>query len=62
MVIKHVTVLAPSDSPNTDGIDPGMLLSYVKSQPLVLRNKMNKKDDSFDDVFVSIFMNFSSMT
>ncbi|CAH1415405.1 unnamed protein product [Lactuca virosa] len=24
VVIRNVTILAPSDSPNTDGIDPGM--------------------------------------
>jgi len=23
VVIHHVTILAPQDSPNTDGIDPG---------------------------------------
>lgn len=26
VVIHHVTILAPQDSPNTDGIDPGFVL------------------------------------
>lgn len=29
VVIHHVTILAPPDSPNTDGIDPGMQYNPV---------------------------------
>jgi len=30
VLVQHLTILAPISSPNTDGIDPGMLFSLVQ--------------------------------
>lgn len=32
VVVKDMTILAPLDSPNTDGIDPGTYLRNVESE------------------------------
>lgn len=29
VVVRNVTILAPHDSPNTDGVDPGMLFELI---------------------------------
>lgn len=30
IIIQHLTVLAPVDSPNTDGIDPGLFCFWIR--------------------------------
>ncbi|WOL02130.1 putative polygalacturonase [Canna indica] len=50
MVVKHVTVLAPYDSPNTDGVDPA---SEIGGKTILW-----KSFDSLNMFFSSIFSNF----
>jgi hypothetical protein len=33
VVIKHMTILAPLHSPNTDGIDPGTYMAQKSKEP-----------------------------